>query len=104
MANNTLLPAMLKAVMKGQPKAREDSHYPGWHWRRSPGCLTIPMGLSISTGTITCSTSGTPWAVSISINAGATGALRICCTGRMNLSRCCQTKSTTGAAAIQAAR
>ncbi len=44
MANNTLLPAMLKAVMKGQPKAREDSHYPGWHLAPVTGLLNDPNG------------------------------------------------------------
>lgn len=44
MALKNLLPAMLKAVMKGQPRAREDSHYPGWHLAPVTGLLNDPNG------------------------------------------------------------
>lgn len=44
MALKNLLPAMLKAVMKGQPNAREDSHYPGWHLAPVTGLLNDPNG------------------------------------------------------------
>lgn len=44
MALKNLLPAMLKAVMKGQPRAQEDSHYPGWHLAPVTGLLNDPNG------------------------------------------------------------
>lgn len=39
-----LLPAMLQAVMKGQPRARQDSHYPLWHLAPVTGLMNDPNG------------------------------------------------------------
>ncbi|WP_312692103.1 sucrose-6-phosphate hydrolase [Kosakonia sp.] len=44
MAEKNLLPAMLQAVMKGQPRALKDSHYPGWHLAPTTGLLNDPNG------------------------------------------------------------
>ncbi|AMO47540.1 Sucrose-6-phosphate hydrolase [Enterobacter sp. FY-07] len=44
MALTNLLPALLQAVMKGQPKALKDSHYPGWHLAPTTGLLNDPNG------------------------------------------------------------
>jgi len=44
MASQPLLPAILQAVMKGQPKALNDSHYPGWHLAPATGLLNDPNG------------------------------------------------------------
>ncbi|SKC18000.1 beta-fructofuranosidase [Kosakonia radicincitans] len=44
MASTTLLPAMLQAVMKGQPKALADPHYPAWHLAPVTGLLNDPNG------------------------------------------------------------
>lgn len=39
-----LLPAILQAVMKGQLRAQQDSHYPGWHLAPVTGLLNDPNG------------------------------------------------------------
>lgn len=39
-----LLPAILQAVMKGQSRAQQDSHYPGWHLAPVTGLLNDPNG------------------------------------------------------------
>lgn len=39
-----LLPAILQAVLKGQPKALQDSHYPRWHLAPPTGLLNDPNG------------------------------------------------------------
>ncbi|WP_200552572.1 sucrose-6-phosphate hydrolase [Kosakonia sp. LAM2021] len=44
MASQPLLPAILQAVMKGQPNALKDSHYPGWHLAPTTGLLNDPNG------------------------------------------------------------
>ncbi|POP46408.1 glycosyl hydrolase family 32 [Superficieibacter electus] len=44
MPSDTLLSAILQAVMKGQPKAREDSHYPRWHLAPVTGLMNDPNG------------------------------------------------------------
>ena len=40
----SLLPAILQAVLKGQPKALQDEHYPGWHLAPPTGLLNDPNG------------------------------------------------------------
>lgn len=40
----SLLPAILQAVLKGQPKALQDSYYPGWHLAPATGLLNDPNG------------------------------------------------------------
>ena len=37
-------PAILQAVMKGQPRAQADSHYPQWHLAPVNGLLNDPNG------------------------------------------------------------
>ncbi|MRS88915.1 sucrose-6-phosphate hydrolase [Enterobacteriaceae bacterium RIT714] len=37
-------PAVLQAVMKGQPRARQDSHYPQWHPAPVTGLMNDPNG------------------------------------------------------------
>ena len=44
MASSTLLPAILQAVMRGQPRALSDAHYPGWHLAPVTGLLNDPNG------------------------------------------------------------
>ncbi|MEW5289763.1 sucrose-6-phosphate hydrolase [Erwinia papayae] len=44
MSSSTLLTAFLQAVMKGQPVASKDSHYPGWHLAPVTGLLNDPNG------------------------------------------------------------
>ncbi|HAV2022694.1 TPA: sucrose-6-phosphate hydrolase [Citrobacter koseri] len=44
MASHSLLPAVLQAVMKGQPKALNDPHYPAWHLAPVTGLLNDPNG------------------------------------------------------------
>lgn len=44
MATQPLLPAILQAVMKGQPQALQDSHYPSWHLAPVTGLLNDPNG------------------------------------------------------------
>ncbi|MCW2487071.1 sucrose-6-phosphate hydrolase [Candidatus Symbiopectobacterium sp. NZEC127] len=39
-----LLPDILQAVMKGQSRAQQDSHYPGWHLAPVTGLLNDPNG------------------------------------------------------------
>ena len=38
------LPAILQAVMQGQPQALADSHYPQWHLAPVNGLLNDPNG------------------------------------------------------------
>ncbi len=38
------LPAILQAVMQGQPQALADSHYPQWHLAPVSGLLNDPNG------------------------------------------------------------
>lgn len=38
------LPAILLAVMRGQPKAQQDAHYPGWHLAPVTGLMNDPNG------------------------------------------------------------
>lgn len=40
----SLLPAILQAVLKGQPKALQDEHYPDWHLAPPTGLLNDPNG------------------------------------------------------------
>ncbi|WP_372774177.1 sucrose-6-phosphate hydrolase [Pantoea sp. WEP] len=44
MAASTLLPDILQAVMRGQPRALNDAHYPGWHLAPVTGLLNDPNG------------------------------------------------------------
>lgn len=44
MAASTLLPDILQAVMRGQPRALRDPHYPGWHLAPVIGLLNDPNG------------------------------------------------------------
>lgn len=44
MAAFTLLPDILQAVMRGQPRALSDPHYPGWHLAPVTGLLNDPNG------------------------------------------------------------
>lgn len=44
MAASTLLPDILQAVMRGQPRALSDPHYPGWHLAPVTGLLNDPNG------------------------------------------------------------
>ncbi|QDY43768.1 sucrose-6-phosphate hydrolase [Candidatus Pantoea soli] len=44
MASSTRLAAMLQAVMRGQPAALSDPHYPGWHLAPVTGLLNDPNG------------------------------------------------------------
>lgn len=44
MTRQPLLPAILQAVMKGQLRAQQDSHYPGWHLAPVTGLLNDPNG------------------------------------------------------------
>ena len=44
MGSTTLLPQILNAVMRGQPKALSDPHYPGWHLAPVTGLLNDPNG------------------------------------------------------------
>ncbi len=44
MAASTLLPAVLTAVMRGQPRALRDPHYPRWHLAPVTGLLNDPNG------------------------------------------------------------
>lgn len=44
MTPENLLPAILQAVMKGQPRALRDPHYPGWHLAPATGLLNDPNG------------------------------------------------------------
>ncbi|EOS94922.1 sucrose-6-phosphate hydrolase [Erwinia tracheiphila] len=44
MSSSTLLSAFLQAVMKGQPVALKDRHYPGWHLAPVTGLLNDPNG------------------------------------------------------------
>ncbi|QGY32668.1 sucrose-6-phosphate hydrolase [Pantoea cypripedii] len=44
MASSTLLPAILQAVMQGQPRTLSDRHYPGWHLAPVTGLLNDPNG------------------------------------------------------------
>ena len=44
MASDSLLPAILQAVMKGQPKALSDPFYPSWHLAPVTGLLNDPNG------------------------------------------------------------
>ena len=44
MAASTLLPDILQAVMRGQPRALRDPHYPGWHLAPVTGLLNDPNG------------------------------------------------------------
>lgn len=44
MASTTRLPAILQAVMKGQPQALRDDHYPAWHLAPVTGLLNDPNG------------------------------------------------------------
>lgn len=44
MASDSLLPAILQAVMKGQPKALSDPFYPNWHLAPVTGLLNDPNG------------------------------------------------------------
>ncbi len=44
MAASTLLPAVLTAVMRGQPRALRDPHYPAWHLAPVTGLLNDPNG------------------------------------------------------------
>lgn len=37
-------PAVLQAVMKGQPRARADRHYPQWHPAPVTGLMNDPNG------------------------------------------------------------
>ncbi len=80
------LPAILQAVMQGQPQALADSHYPQWHLAPVNGLLNDPNGFCQSPGVTTCFISGTRSPATIPISAGDTGALPICCTGGTNLS------------------
>lgn len=74
-------PAILQAVMKGQPRALADSHYPQWHPAPVTGLMNDPNGFIWFAAATTCSISGTRWTASIGLNAGGTGALRTWCTG-----------------------
>ena len=38
------LPAILQAVMQGQPRALADSHYPRWHHAPVTGLMNDPNG------------------------------------------------------------
>jgi beta-fructofuranosidase len=44
MTSSTLLPKILLSVLKGQPKALQDSHYPAWHLAPATGLLNDPNG------------------------------------------------------------
>ena len=44
MTTSALLPAILHAVMRGQPKAQSDPFYPGWHLAPVTGLLNDPNG------------------------------------------------------------
>jgi beta-fructofuranosidase len=44
MTSSTLLPKILLSVLKGQPKALRDSHYPAWHLAPATGLLNDPNG------------------------------------------------------------
>ncbi|EIX1534028.1 sucrose-6-phosphate hydrolase [Cronobacter sakazakii] len=44
MTTRTLLPAILQAVMKGQPVALGDRHYPRWHLAPVTGLMNDPNG------------------------------------------------------------
>ena len=44
MASLNLFPAILQAVMRGQPRALNDAHYPGWHLAPVTGLLNDPNG------------------------------------------------------------
>ncbi len=74
-------PAVLQAVMKGQPHARADRHYPQWHPAPVTGLMNDPNGFIWFAGRSICFISGTRWAAITGINAGGTGVRTICCTG-----------------------
>lgn len=44
MTPSALLPKILLSVLKGQPKALRDSHYPAWHLAPATGLLNDPNG------------------------------------------------------------
>ncbi|NIG33925.1 glycosyl hydrolase family 32 [Pantoea sp. ICBG 828] len=44
MTASSLLPDILQAVMRGQPRALSDPHYPGWHLAPVTGLLNDPNG------------------------------------------------------------
>ncbi|WP_075183110.1 sucrose-6-phosphate hydrolase [Pantoea sp. 1.19] len=44
MTASTLLPAILQAVLRGQPRALRDPHYPRWHLAPPTGLLNDPNG------------------------------------------------------------
>ena len=74
MTPSALLPKILLSVLKGQPKALRDSHYPAWHLAPATGLLNDPNGFI----------HGTHSAVSTITNAGGTGVQRIYYTGSMS--------------------
>ena len=44
MSHLSRLPAILQAVMQGQPRALADSHYPRWHHAPVTGLMNDPNG------------------------------------------------------------
>ncbi|EEW2245812.1 glycosyl hydrolase family 32, partial [Escherichia coli] len=44
MSHPSRLPAILQAVMQGQPRALADSHYPRWHHAPVTGLMNDPNG------------------------------------------------------------
>jgi beta-fructofuranosidase len=77
MSHPSRLPAILQAVMQGQPRALADSHYPRWHHAPVTGLMNDPNGFLNLPDVITCFISGTRSPVIISSSAGGTGALPI---------------------------
>ena len=77
------MPAILQAVMKGQPNALADAHYPRWHLAPVTGLMNDPNGFSGLEAAIICFISGTHSLAIISTNVGGTGVLPIYCTGSM---------------------
>jgi hypothetical protein len=65
------LPAILQAVMQGQPRALADSHYPRWHLAPVTGLMNDPNGFVGLPGAITCFISGTRSPAIIPSSAGA---------------------------------
>jgi hypothetical protein len=78
------LPAILQAVMQGQPRALADSHYPRWHHAPVTGLMNDPNGFVEFAGRYHLFYQWNRSPAIIPSSAGRTGVLPICCTGGMN--------------------
>lgn len=104
MSHPSRLPAILQAVMQGQPRALADSHYPRWHHAPVTGLMNDPNGFIEFAGRYHLFYQWNPLACDHKFKCWGTGALPTCCTGNMSRSRSCRMKSMTATAATRKRR